>query len=98
MALAGTYKVVVESMGNQAEGMVRIEERGGKLTGVVEAMGMNAEVEDFKATGSSFSGSIEGPTPLGTMRFKVNGAVKGDTIEGVLRAGLVGAKFKGTRV
>lgn len=95
MALAGTYKVTVDFMGNKADGIVRIEENNGKYRGVVEAMGMTAEVEGFKASGSSFSGTIEGPTPMGTMRFKVSGTVKGDVIEGSLRAGLVGAKFKG---
>ena len=98
MALVGTYAVTVDMMGSTADGTVSIEERNGVLTGTVEAAGMKAQVENAKASGSSFTGFIEGPTPLGTMRFKVSGTVTGDTIKGKLKAGLISASFQGKRI
>ena len=98
MALVGTYAVTVDMMGSTADGPVSIEERNGVLTGTVEAAGMKAQVENAKASGSSVTGFIEGPTPLGTMRFKVSGTVTGDTIKGKLKAGLISASFQGKRI
>ena len=97
MAVDGSYQVSVEMMGNKGAGVVTLETSGTRLKGSVVGMGLQAELQDGTVSGDSFSGSIEGPTPLGTMRFKVTGTVTGDRIEGKLSAGLIKAPFSGTR-
>lgn len=98
MAVEGTYKVMVDLMGTQAEGIVSLAGDGANLQGKVDGLGMSAELQDGVAKGSSFTGAIEGPTPFGTKRFKVEGTVAGDQISGKLKAGLLVASFSGTRV
>ncbi|MBP3894814.1 MAG: hypothetical protein J6D34_12345 [Atopobiaceae bacterium] len=98
MAVEGTYKVSAELMGSKAEGTVKLVGDGANLQGNVEALGMSAPLMGGVATGSSFMGTIEGPTPLGTKRFKVEGTVTGDKISGRLKAGLLVASFSGTRI
>jgi hypothetical protein len=98
MALDGSYRVKINLMGNSAEGTVVLRTNGSALEGNVTGMGMQAQLQDGKANGDSFSGAIEGPTPLGQMRFKVTGEVDGDRIVGTLRAGLVKAEFAGVRI
>ena len=94
MAVDGTYRVTVEAMGTTGEGTLELKTQGSKLAGTVRAMGMDVA---GVVKGQTFSGKIEGPTPMGTMAFKVTGEVSGDRISGKLRAGLIGATFSGTR-
>ena len=97
MAVDGTFRVTVEAMGTTEEGLVELKTQGSKLAGTVRAMGMDVALQDGTVNGQTFSGKIEGPTPMGTMTFKVTGEVAGDRISGKLRAGLIGATFAGTR-
>ncbi|MBQ9317791.1 MAG: hypothetical protein IJ203_13345 [Atopobiaceae bacterium] len=97
MAVDGTYRVTVEAMGTTGEGTLELKTQGSKLAGTVRAMGMDVALQDGVVKGQTFSGKIEGPTPMGTMAFKVTGEVSGDRISGKLRAGLIGATFSGTR-
>lgn len=98
MAVDGTYAVKVEAKGHKVEGTVELVTNGSQLTGTVSGMGMTVPIQNGKVSGQQVSGVVEGPTPLGTMRFKVTGAVTGDTISGKMRAGLISVGFTGTRV
>lgn len=97
MAVDGTYTVAVEAFGNRAQGTVELRTEGTGLAGTVRAMGMDAQLQDGRTSGSSFTGSIEGPTPLGTKRFEVSGTVEGDRISGSLAAFMLSIPFEGTR-
>lgn len=97
MAVDGTYRVILDAFGSSTQGTVTLKSNGQALSGEVYGMGMDAQLENGKVDGQSFSGTIEGPTPLGTMRFKVSGKVDGNAIAGTLKAGLVKATFEGTR-
>ena len=98
MAVDGTYQVTIEAMGKRAHGTVTVEERGGVLTGNVQALGQTIPIQDGRLKGNAFTGVVEGSTPMGKMRAKVTGEVSGDSISGKLRAGLISASFSGARV
>lgn len=98
MAVTGSYRVSAEMMGNKAEGTMTLRARGSQLEGTVRGLGMDADLQDGAVSGDTFTGIVEGPTPLGQMRFKVKGTVSGDKVEGTLKAGLMTVKFAGTRI
>lgn len=97
MAIDGTYNVITKAMTGKAEGVLELKTDGDKLTGVVHVMGMDVEIQDGKADGDSFSGFIEGQSPMGKMKMTVNGKVDGDKISGKLKARIGGAVFDGER-
>ena len=97
MAVEGTYNVTVEAMGKKAHGMLELRVSGSTLTGNVRAAGMTVDVQDGRVNGDSFTGAVEADTPLGHKKASVKGSVAGDTISGELKAGLLKAKFTGTR-
>lgn len=98
MAIDGTYAVSTEFKGRKIEGTAELKTDGSKLTGTLCGLGMTAEIQDGKVDGENVTGIVEGPTPLGNMRFKVTGKVVGDTISGKMKAGLIGVKFSGKRM
>ena len=98
MAVEGTYNVTVEAMGKKAHGTLELHVSGNTLTGNVRAAGMTVDVQDGRVNGDSFTGAVEADTPLGHKKASVKGSVAGDTISGELKAGLLKAKFTGTRV
>lgn len=97
MAVEGTYNVTVEAMGKKAHGTLELRVSGSTLTGNVRAAGMTVEVQDGRVNGDSFTGAVEADTPLGHKKASVKGFVSGDSISGELKAGLLKAKFTGTR-
>lgn len=97
MAVEGAYNVTVEAMGKKAHGTLELRVSGSTLTGNVRAAGMKVEVQDGRVNGDSFTGAVEADTPLGHKKASVKGSVSGDTISGELKAGLLKAKFTGTR-
>ena len=97
MAVGGTYNVTVEAMGKKAHGTLELHASGKTLTGNVRAAGMTVEVQDGRVNGDSFTGAVEADTPLGHKKANVKGSVSGDSISGELKAGLLKAKFTGTR-
>ena len=97
MAVEGTYNVTVEAMGKKAHGTLELRVSGSTLTGNVRAAGMTVEVQDGRVSGDNFTGAVEADTPLGHKKASVKGSVSGDSISGELKAGLLKAKFTGTR-
>ena len=98
MAVEGTYNVTVEAMGKKVAGTLELHVSGNTLTGNVHAAGRTVEVQKGRVNGDSFTGEVEADTPLGHKKASVKGSVSGDTISGELKAGLLKAKFSGTRV
>ena len=97
MAVEGTYNVTVEAMGKKAHGTLELHVSGSTRTGNVRAAGMTVEVQDGRVSGDSFTGAVEADTPLGHKKANVKGSVSGNAISGELKAGLLKAKFTGTR-
>ena len=98
MAVDGTYRVVIEALGKQAEGTVEVHEQGSKLIGTATVLGQTVPLENGKVSGNSFSGTMKADTPMGRTKLTVSGTVSGDTVEGTLKALLGKATFCGTRI
>lgn len=98
MAVDGTYKIAGDAMGTKLEGTLELKSAGATLAGTARIGSQVIELEDGKASGDTFTGRLAAPTPMGTMKFKVNGTVAGDKISGTLKAMMVSAKFEGSRV
>ena len=98
MAIDGTYKVAGSAKGVDIEGTIDVQTDGDTLTGTAHLIDMDVPLEDGKVNGDDFTCTVTAPTPLGQLKFKVNGTVKGDTVEGTLKHLLVKAPFSGTRI
>lgn len=98
MAIDGTYKVSGAAKGVSLEGTIEAHTDGDKLTGTAHLMDADLPLQDGKVDGDNFTCTVEAPTPMGNLKFKVAGTVKGDTVEGTLKHLLVKANFSGTRI
>ena len=98
MAVDGSYHISGEAMGTKLDGTIAMQTKGDVLTGTATIGSVKIPIENGKAKGDSFTCTINAPTPMGNMRFKVQGTVSGDQISGTLKALLVNAKFQGSRI
>lgn len=98
MAIDGTYKGTARALFGSADFELRFETSGTALFGTASVMGIEAELQNGKVNGDSFSFQAEGDSPLGHMVLNVTGSVTGDRITGAAKAGGMSAKLEGARV
>lgn len=98
MAIDGTYKVAGEAKGVSIEGTIDVKTDGNTLTGTAHLHNAEMPLEDGKVNGNDFTCNVVAPTPMGNMKFKVEGTVDGDKVTGTLKALLVKASFTGERI
>lgn len=98
MAIDGTYKVTGEAKGVAVEGTIEVKTDGDTLTGTAHLRDIEMPLEDGKVNGNDFTCNVVAPTPMGNMKFKVQGTVDGDKVSGTLKALLVKASFSGERI
>ncbi|MCQ9388103.1 hypothetical protein NQ038_05510 [Brevibacterium sp. 50QC2O2] len=89
----GTWNV--EARGRQ--GVITLHTDGSTLTGGVDVVGINAEIQDGRVNGANFTGAIEADGPVGHVKAKLAGTVDGDALSGTLKVGIVKTKLTGTR-
>ena len=97
MAIDGTYKGTAKAFLGSADFELRLETSGTALSGTASVMGIEAELQNGKVDGDSFSFQAEGDSPLGHMVLDVKGTVSGDRITGAAKAGGMSAKLEGAR-
>lgn len=98
MAVDGTYRIAGEGMGVDLEGTLDMQTSGNSLTGTAHILGRDIAIQNGKVKGDTITATIEAPTPMGHMKFKVNAKVEGEKISGTLKALLVSADFYGKRI
>ena len=98
MAVDGTYRIAGEGMGVQLDGTLDLQTNGSTLTGTAHLLGLDIPVQNGKVSGNTLTATIEAPTPMGNMKFKVNATVDGEKISGTLKALMVSADFYGKRL
>ena len=98
MAVDGTYRIAGEGMGVQLDGTLNLQTSGSTLTGTAHLLGRDIPVQNGKVSGNALTATIEAPTPMGNMKFKVNATVDGEKISGTLKALMVSADFYGKRL
>ena len=97
-AIDGTYRIAGEGMGMSLEGTLDMQTSGSSLTGTANILGRDIAIQNGKVNGNTITATIEAPTPMGNMKFKVNAKVEGEKISGTLKALLVSADFYGKRI
>lgn len=98
MALNGTYRVTTRSSMGIADADFIFQTEGDVLTGKVTVMGMEADIQNGKASDKEFSGVVEADSPMGRMKMNLTGAIDGDKIKGVMKAKMGGATFEGGKI
>lgn len=98
MALAGHYLATGEVMGSEMDCDATFIVEGNVLTGTILTMGNKVEILDGVAEGDHFKCACKVPTPMGKMKIKLEGDVKGDDLEFTLRNPMGKATFVGKRV
>ena len=97
MAIDGTWEITVNSPMGAQQVKLELAAQGGALTGTQHAQGKSQPVTNGKADGNtlSWSANITSPMPM-TLEF--SGAVEGDAIKGMVKAGAFGSfPFNGSR-
>ncbi len=95
MAVYGTYNIQAKTFQGVSEGLLIFNEDG---TGRVEAMGMEAPLDDIVIDGDKVSCVCNASHPkMGKLTIKVKAEVTGDEIKGTLKMKVGGARFNGTR-
>ena len=97
MDFEGTYNINVKAALGSAQGEIVLSTEDGEVKGIVRAMGIEAEAQNIVIDGSSFSCEVEGDGPTGHVKAKVTGEFQDGHIKGVLKAGIIKAKFEGDR-
>lgn len=85
----------VEARGQQ--GTLDLHAHGNTLTGHVKVMTVEADIQDGRLNGSSFTGTVETEGPVGHVKAKLSGTVDGDSLTGTLKVGIIKTKLTGTR-
>jgi hypothetical protein len=98
MAIDGTYRGTAQSPLGSAECTLTLKANGTRLTGRASALGIESELKNGTVKGNSFACQAEGDGPIGHMVLAIRGVVEGDKVSGTVKAGLVSARFEGTRV
>jgi glycine cleavage system aminomethyltransferase T len=97
-SVAGKYEVEVSSpMGNQS-GAFDYKVDGDILTGTATALGKTVEIYDGTVIGNTFTHYMKMKSPMGRMKIRVSGKVKGDNITGEFKMILGAMQFSGVRV
>lgn len=92
-AVDGTWKVAARGQ----EGTLTLNGEGDKLAGHISVAGIEADIQDGKLNGSSFTGLVEATGPVGKVNAKLSGTVSGDSLSAVLKVGIMKTKVAGTR-
>lgn len=92
-AVDGTWNV--EARGRQ--GTLALSAEGDALSGHVSVMGIEADIQDGKLNGSTFTGVVEADGPVGHVKAKLSSWADGDSLTGTLKVGIVKTKLTGTR-
>jgi hypothetical protein len=94
----GTYHIAGEGMGVKLDGTLDLQTSGSTLTGSAHILGRDIPIQNGKVKGDTLTATIEAPTPMGHMKFKVNATVDGEKISGTLKALMASADFYGKRL
>lgn len=94
----GTFRMVLSTPLGPRRGTIRFEDRGGSLSGSINAMGSESPFQDGRADGGAFT--FSGTLRVGLYRFDytATGTVTGDTLKGTAVTRYGSMPIRGTRM
>ena len=93
MAVEGTYNIVARGK----EGQFTLNVDGDALSGIINAMGTEAEIQEGTVDGDEFKFFVQGQSPMGKIKMTIKGNVDGDKISGKMKTSIMAVPFEGTR-
>lgn len=89
MSFSGTYNVTINTPMGKQEGVLKVTEEGGALTGTMEAQGDSAEVKNGKVDGDTATWDVDVTKPM-PLTLSFEGKKSGDGISGSVKLGAFG--------
>ena len=96
--IEGNYKATGTIAGKPVDGILELHVSGTELNGMMDFMGSKAEIQNGEVDGDSFKFASQVTIPVGNVRIKVNGEVKGDEISFTIKTPIGKFPLTGTRV
>jgi hypothetical protein len=100
MALDGNWNVTAKLPMGKMDGQASFKVDGTKLLGELKLAGAVATINDGVYDGNHYTGWVEVKTPMGKMRFDVDGTYDeaADTAQGTMNTKIGKATFTGVRI
>jgi hypothetical protein len=96
-AAPGSWSYTVESP-QSGSGKIILKDESGKLTGTINSMGRDSDLQDVVLDGNSLTFSYQLDFGSNKMTIKVSATIDGDAMEGTMTAGQMGSfPMKATR-
>ena len=98
MALDGKYNIRLKTPLGHMKAVVVMEEKDGKCSGSITCLASVAPFENGDVDGNKFKFSAVMPTPVGKIKFDMEGSVDGDEFNAVTDSSLGHIVITGERV
>lgn len=97
MSLTGKWNLTIKAPTGAMDTVLEIREENGVLTGVQSGQGASTEIPKVEVEGNEIFWTSQISRPM-KMKLEFNGSLEGDTINGKVKAGVMGKyPFTATR-
>lgn len=96
--IGGTYSIILKTPLGAKKGTLKLNEKGGTLTGSMSILGFRIRLRAGRCEGNSFKFSSRLRTPVRELAYNCEGTVTGDELTGVMTTSRSSMAISGTRL